>query len=224
MKKTLIITGCMTAAVVLLVSCGGPRRDPGHAYMPDMAYSNAYETYAPAEERLKHSEASSQPHFNGSPVPGTVARGELAAYRLKNDTTGYAQSVAIHNPLDPATIDMKEAERLYLVNCGVCHGAALDGNGPLYDNGEGPYQAAPKNLMGEDMKAQPEGQTFHVITYGKNAMGSYASQLTSKQRWMVVAYVKSKQHGGASNRVVADTTKATGAGPDSTAAGAAKAK
>jgi mono/diheme cytochrome c family protein len=222
MKKTLIITGCMTAAVVLLVSCGGPRRDPGHAYMPDMTYSRAYETYAPAEERLKNSEASSQPQFNGQPVAGTVARGELAAYRLKNDTSGYAQSVSVHSPLDLATIDMKEAERLYLVNCGVCHGAALDGNGPLYNNGNGPFLAAPKNLMGEDMKAQPEGQTFHVVTFGKGAMGSYASQLTSKQRWMVVAYVKSKQHGGAAPAATSDSTGTKPAGADSTATAKAK--
>ena len=34
---------------------------------------------------------------------------------------------------------------------------------------------------------------FHVVTYGKNNMGSYASQLDKKQRWMVVEYVKSQQ-------------------------------
>jgi len=28
--------------------------------------------------------------------------------------------------------------------------------------------------------------------YGKNKMGSYASQLNDKQRWMVVHYIKDK--------------------------------
>jgi mono/diheme cytochrome c family protein len=53
-----------------------------------------------------------------------------------------------------------------------------------------------------------EGMMFHSLTYGKNAMGSYASQLSTKQRWMVISYVKSKQ---------AKTTKAA-APADSTAA------
>ena len=41
----------------------------------------------------------------------------------------------------------------------------------------------------------PEGQMFYSVTYGKNKMGSYASQLNTKQRWMVIAYIKSKQGG-----------------------------
>ncbi|MEJ7674206.1 MAG: hypothetical protein WKF59_16310 [Chitinophagaceae bacterium] len=32
-----------------------------------------------------------------------------------------------------------------------------------------------------------------LVTYGKGNMGSYASQLNKKQRWMVVQYVKSEQ-------------------------------
>jgi len=39
----------------------------------------------------------------------------------------------------------------------------------------------------------PEGQMFYSVTYGKNLMGSYASQLNTRQRWMVIAYIKSKQ-------------------------------
>ena len=34
---------------------------------------------------------------------------------------------------------------------------------------------------------------YYSVTYGKNKMGSYASQLDTQQRWMVIAYIKSKQ-------------------------------
>lgn len=206
MKKFLIISGCV-AITVLAVSCSD--RNPGRAYMPDMTYSRAYETYAPVQERLNASGAESNPNFHGGPVPGTVARGEMPGSALLKDTAGsYASSAALVNPL--ASVDLKEAERLYLVNCGICHGAKLDGNGPLWKDGNGPYPAAPKNLMGDDMKATSIGVIFHVATYGKGQMGSYASQLTTKQRWMVAAYVKSKQGG---------TAAATPAATDSTAAG-----
>ena len=39
---------------------------------------------------------------------------------------------------------------------------------------------------------------FYSVTYGKNKMGSYASQLSTAQRWMVIAYIKSKQAAAAS--------------------------
>ena len=42
---------------------------------------------------------------------------------------------------------MMEAERLYLVNCGYLSWTELDGNGPLYKGGNGPYPVAPKHLM-----------------------------------------------------------------------------
>lgn len=193
MKKFLIIGGCV-AVTALAVGCSD--RNPGRAYMPDMTYSPAYETYAPVQERLNKSGAESEPYFHGGPVPNTIARGEVPGSKLLKDTTGaYAASGALVNPL--ATVDLKEAERLYLVNCGICHGAKLDGNGPLWKDGNGPYPAAPKNLMADDMKATPVGTIFHVATYGKGQMGSYASQLTTAQRWMVSAYVKAKQSGEA---------------------------
>jgi mono/diheme cytochrome c family protein len=54
---------------------------------------------------------------------------------------------------------------------------------------------------------------FHVTTYGKGNMGSYASQLSKKQRWMVVQYVKSQQ----SKEGGSQTDSTSVAGKDSTA-------
>ena len=171
-----------------LTSCDSTRRDPGRAYMPDMAYSTAYETYAPTDRLEKKGV-----YFTGRPVEGTIARGDMMAYSLKNDSLGYVQSAAIKNPLAPGMADLKNAERLYLINCGICHGTKLDGNGPLFKDGSGPYTAAPKNFMDAAMKAMPEGTMFHSVTYGKGQMGSYASQLNTTQRWEVIAYIRSKQ-------------------------------
>ena len=54
----------------------------------------------------------------------------------------------------------------------------------------------------------PVGTMFHSITYGKNNMGSYASQLTREQRWMVIQYVKSQQLKN-STAAATDSTKST---------------
>jgi hypothetical protein len=70
----------------------------------------------------------------------------------------------------------------------------LDGNGPLWKNGDGPYPSAPKNLVADPIvSVMPEGQMFYSVTYGKNLMGAYAAQLNRKQRWMIMKYVKNKQ-------------------------------
>ena len=206
MKKIWIITGCL-ATIAVLAGCDKTRRSPGRAYMPDMSESRAYDAYSSTENLKEHGI-----NYNAMPVEGTIARGDQFGYTLKNDEAGYAQSASVKSPLDASKIDMTEAERLYLVNCGVCHGAKLDGNGPLWKGGDGPYPAAPKNFLADDMKAMAEGTMFHSVTYGKNLMGSYASQLNTLQRWEVIAYIKMKQGGTATTTttttVVADTTAA----------------
>ena len=208
MKKLSVITSCVTI-VAVMISCNNTKRTPDRVYMPDMSYSRAYETYASTEALDKEGV-----HYVSMPVPGTVARGDMFAYTLKNDSLGYAQSSTVKNPLNADSVDMKEAERLYLVNCGICHGTKLDGNGPLWKNGDGPFPNKPATLVGDAVyEKMTEGTMFHSVTYGKNSMGSYASQLNTKQRWEVIAYVKSKQGGGGAK----DSTMATMPVKDTTA-------
>ncbi len=210
MKKLFIIL-ILTSATAVFVSCSDVRRDRGREYMPDMAYSRAYETYAPNNLREKNI------NYNAQPVAGTIKRGEMFPFAIPKDRDGdsvnYVASRQVANPytsLDEG--QQKEAERLYLINCGICHGPNLDGNGPLYNDGKGPYPAAPKNLVADAVVSKmPEGQIFYSVTYGKGQMGPYASNLRTDQRWMVVHYVKMKQmekQGGGSNAT--DSTK-TGA-------------
>lgn len=192
MNKLSIIA--VLSAATVIVSCSDVKRTPGHIYMPDMAYSRAYETYA------DHSNLAEKGiNFDNRPVAGTIAREEEMPFPYAKDqgtdTTNYVASKQVKSPFDSlSTTDAKEAERLYQINCGICHGTKLDGNGPLYKGGEGPYPAAPKNFIADPVvSVMPEGQMFYSVSYGKNMMGSYASQLTRKQRWMVIKYIKNKQ-------------------------------
>ncbi|WP_153797615.1 c-type cytochrome [Foetidibacter luteolus] len=200
MKKSAIIS-FITAGIVL-VSCSDVKRKPGTVYMPDMAYSRAYETYSERDSMkftTDANDAEDRIFYNNLPVAGTIARGEEMPFPIakdkQGDTTNYIASKQVPNPL-PAlnAAELVEAERLYLINCGVCHGAKLDGNGPLYKDGNGPYPAKPAQLVGNALyENMPDGQMFYSIAYGKNLMGSYASQLTRKQRWQIIHYIKTKQ-------------------------------
>lgn len=200
MKKISVIV--FVTSGIVLTACSDVRRDPGTIYMPDMAYSRAYETYAERDSAIfstNDKRTDDKIFYNNQPVAGTIARGEEIPFSIAKDAPGdtanYFASKAVTNPL-PALNDaqMKEAERQYLINCGICHGAKLDGNGPLYKDGAGPYPAKPATLVGDaKYEAMPEGQMFYSVTYGKNLMGSYASQLNRDQRWAIIHYIKSKQ-------------------------------
>jgi mono/diheme cytochrome c family protein len=192
MKRSTIVFFGLAALIIAAVGCSDVKRTPGKVYMPDMAYSRAYETY------------STNPVFadgrtSQGPVAGTVKRGDAYPVHIEmdkvGDTANYYASRSLQNPIASLTAEqMKETERVYLINCGICHGPKLDGNGPLWKDGDGPYPSKPATLVGDaKYEAMPEGQMFYSLTYGKNLMGSYASQLSAKQRWEVITYIKIKQ-------------------------------
>jgi mono/diheme cytochrome c family protein len=200
LTKKISIISLILISVMIVISCSDIKRKPGRVYMPDMAYSRAYETYSVTNEQ-KEALLKQGIHYSNLPVAGTIKRGELFPFALakdkEGDTSNYAASKQIKNPVtDLSPGQMIEAERLFLVNCAICHGSKLDGNGPLYRGGDGPYPAKPATLVGDaKYESMPEGQMFYSVTYGKNKMGSYASQLDSRQRWMVIDYIKSKRAG-----------------------------
>jgi hypothetical protein len=183
---------------VVLASCSNPR-NPGRIYMPDMTYSRSYEAYA-----QNHLQDSGINYIN-YPVEGTIRRGDLFPYPLANDSNGYKASAGIKNPITFLTgEELSEAQRLFNINCAVCHGANMDAQGPLAGKVGGIA-----NLKLPAYLNLPEGTMFHSITYGKNNMGSYASQLSRQQRWMVIKYIKSEQDKelAKKNAAPADSTK-----------------
>ncbi len=180
--KSIVIAGLGISLGLASCDSGNLRRTPGHIYAPDMTYSRAYESY------------TANPNFGDSltsrpPVAGTVAREHgLPDHLVEGDTIAYkAFTTTEHFTAD----EVKEGGRLFNIYCGICHGTALDGNGPLYSSGK--FAAMPANFKDAKYLHIPYGQIYAGIKYGKNMMGSYASQLDQKQRWMVIAYIKKVQ-------------------------------
>lgn len=197
MKKIKILFAfTLVILLVTVVESCDSKREPGKTYMPDMAYSRAYEAYA--ENNLKEQGIN----YIGYPVQGTIRRGDLFPYTLPDDSNGYRMSAQVKDPLPTLdTVQMAEAQRLFNINCAICHGVNIDAQGPLATGGK---IGGIANLTLPQYVEMPVGTMFHSVTYGKNNMGSYASQLTREQRWMVIQYVKSRQ------------IKGTGAMKDST--------
>lgn len=221
MKKGFIITSVIVAAAGLLSSCGSNERAPGRTYAPDMAYSRAYESYAQLDSNLFTTDANKKGariFYNGMPPVGTLKRGAMFDMNVPVDSNGYKMSAAIKNPLDSVKLsaaEMKEAGRLYDINCAICHGAKGAGNGPIADK-----IGAVANLTLPNYVAMADGTMFYSITHGKGNMGSYASQLTIKQRWEIIKYIRTLQGVGApasDSAAAAPTAAANGAKTDTTA-------
>ncbi|OSZ82298.1 hypothetical protein CAP35_03255 [Chitinophagaceae bacterium IBVUCB1] len=212
MNKTKSIVVASLMIGLGLVSCtqnGSKHRNPGKIYAPDMTYSRAYDAYT-ANPNFADGQTSRKP------IAGTVAMGhELPDHMVEGDTNGYK---TFTTALRFNEAEMAEGKRLFNIYCGICHGTNLDGQGPLYASGK--FAAMPANLKDAKYLRMPSGTMYAAIKYGKGVMGSYASQLDIKQRWMVIAYIKKVQAenggdaftlGAAATTSVADTTKAVAA-------------
>ena len=213
MKKIALISAVVITIAAAFVACDS-KREPGKVYMPDMAYSRGYETYAERDSSKfttsLDERGGSKIFYNNIPAIGTIKRGELFPYTLPNDSNGYKMSAMVKNPFDTVAnseAEMKEAGRLFNINCAICHGEKAQGNGPISTSGK---IGGIANLTLDMYVKMADGTMFHSITYGKNNMGSYASQLDRRQRWMIVKYIRTLQPkpAAADTKATADTTKA----------------
>ena len=209
MKRLTYISAILMTAIIAITSCHD-KRSPGRIYMPDMTYSRAYESYAERDSTKftmdPTKKGGSMIYFDNRPAAGTIKRGELFPYTLPNDSNGYKMSATVKNPLDSSMskADMAEAGRLFNINCAVCHGAKGTGNGPV-----GEKIGAVANLTTDQYMKMADGTMFHSINYGKNNMGSYASQLSREQRWMIIKYIRTLQPKVEAAAMTAKTDSAT---------------
>lgn len=168
--------------IALVVSCQNDKK-PNYQYMPNMYESVGYEAYSKQD--------IFEPVTGGSeamiPAEGSIARGWLP-YEVENSTEGYAFAKANLKNNTPYTEErLAKGEELYTIYCGICHGKKGDGQGTL---------AKREKILGvpaynDAGRAITEGSIYHVMYYGINTMGSYASQMTEDEMWMVNHYVMS---------------------------------
>lgn len=183
----------ITLLMVVLISFASCKKDsrPNYQFMPNMYESVGYEAYSEVDFLPENMEAK-------LPVDGTIARGH-DLYEIENTNEGYELAKAtLTSPLDSTQIDEVRAGQLYGIYCGICHGNKGDGQGNLVKRekilGVPAYNDAGRTLT--------PGSVYHVIYYGRNAMGSYANQLNEEERWQVVDYVmKLKSELGGSQTV-----------------------
>lgn len=177
MNRIINIT-LIAATVISLVSCKNDLR-PNYQYMPNMYESVGYETYGEYEVFPGEQEAM-------IPVKGTVQRGWLP-YDYENSSEGYKLAKdTLRNPIKYTEANEEKGKELYNIYCAICHGTKGDGKGTLVKR---------EKILGvpsydDPGRAITEGSIYHVMYYGINSMGSYASQTSEHERWQIVQYVQ----------------------------------
>lgn len=91
---------------------------------------------------------------------------------------------------------LKRGEQRYNIHCAICHGASGNGKGVTSKYGiltafnfQQPGNLDPAN--GAAYRA--DGAIFDVITNGKGLMGGYGGNITLRDRWAIVAYIRTLQ-------------------------------
>jgi mono/diheme cytochrome c family protein len=183
----------LSAAVVVMSSCNQDPLSPGYEYMPDMYRGVSYETYS-------KNEIFSDSLSARKPVKGTIPRFNKETlpfhevYALENTNEGYEKAgQSLKNPYTSDEKLLKDGEKIYINFCTHCHGAKGDGNGILVERDK---IAGVPSYYGDQLKDLAEGKMYHTIYYGKNMMGSHASQINYYERWAVIAYVKKLRNVG----------------------------
>lgn len=178
--KNIVKIALVFGTVMGFVSCKNDK-SPNYQYFPNMYESVAYEAYS--ESNAFNSPYGLDDKEGQLPPKNTIKRG-FVPYEYPHTTEGYnAAKVNSKSPLDAASIDMTKAQELFDVYCAICHGTAGDGKGKLVKQEK--FLGVP-NYADREIT---EGSVYFVETYGLNAMGSHANQLSQKERWMVAAYV-----------------------------------
>ncbi|MBB4806779.1 mono/diheme cytochrome c family protein [Chryseobacterium defluvii] len=197
-KNVLKITAILGLTTVLLNSCG-PKENTPLVYFPDMYFPVAYDPLMKAQDAYSDHE-NEIPAFvknNGAtglvPVEGSVAQNKdgvfeesLLPKNVDEYNKGYdASKTMTASPLNPANAakDIERGKFLFERTCAACHGVGGDGQGPIVQSGA--YSGVP-NYADREITV---GSVHYVLTNGRNAMGSYAGQLTPGDRWRVAMYV-----------------------------------
>ena len=166
-------------ALLILVlgiqSCSDNSR-PNYQYFPNMYEPVGYETYADSDAFANGIEAQ-------IPVEGSIARG-WEPYDYPDTNEGYEAAKAnLNSTIEITDANQANGKELYGIYCAVCHGNKGDGQGILMTR---------EKFLGVPSYADREitpGSIYHVLMYGKNAMGSHAGQVNAEERWQIAQHV-----------------------------------
>lgn len=96
----------------------------------------------------------------------------------------------LESPVAATTDTLESGRRVYETYCAHCHGQRGLGDGPVAQRAR-----LGMPLVGETTRRRRDGELFHIVTHGRLLMPSFDHELSSRQRWLAVRYVRALQGG-----------------------------
>jgi mono/diheme cytochrome c family protein len=183
MKLNLFLIAVLVALVAANFGLRNNPDSPNIEAMPEMVRTVAYKSFT-ANPDFADGKTEQRPPEGTIPVgshPLHYAATPEDAARAGRELTAPPASAA----------GLKRGAAVYQNFCLPCHGGAGKGDGLVATRGFPP----PPSLRAPHALGLPDGQIFHIITYGQKNMPSYASQIPAGDRWNAIAYVRSLQGG-----------------------------
>lgn len=116
-------------------------------------------------------------------IENTVARGSVEndALFVPKDSNSF--------PLPLTKELLQRGQERYGIFCTPCHGMQGDGQGMVAMRG----MKHPPSYHQDRLRAEPNGYIYDVITNGFGAMYGYSAQISPRDRWAIVAYMRALQ-------------------------------
>lgn len=133
------------------------------------------------------SESATGPALREPPEGAVAVGAETFRYAAGAEEAARAGRERV-NPFAPTAANLERGRKVYTAFCAVCHGEAGVGDGPVV-----PPMPRPPSLGSTRARELPDGQLFHVITFGQGRMAPHGPQLAPEDRWKAALRVRELQ-------------------------------
>lgn len=154
-------------------------------YMPPFTWMETQDRVMPQGESNLFADGRSMQ----KPVKGTVARGYMP-YQFSKQPEQAGKLLT--NPLVADEANLARGKQMYQIHCTICHGNFGKGDGSVSSR-EAAKGLRPPSLHSKKLKEFSDGRMYHIIMEGQNAMPSYAKQISEKDRWATILYIRALQ-------------------------------
>ncbi len=167
-------------ALLFLSGCSSVQRVPPVQVWDDMKHQPKFKAQAAVDGIFADGRAARLP------LEDTVARGHV-----RDDSpfyTGMENGMYVGKMPVPVTLDLvKRGQVRFNTYCSPCHDQTGMGKG-IVPSHVPTWQ--PSNLTEDRVVQFADGDLFNVITNGRRTMPPYQFQITTEDRWAVIAYVR----------------------------------
>lgn len=156
--------------------------------------STQVEVWPDMKRQHKFRAQSANPNFADGRTHQLPPEGTVAVGLLNADDAFYQGQVGSmyvgRNPLtyDKATFEL--GQKKFNTYCSPCHDRTGSGHGVVWKKLP---TFAPANLHEDRIRAYPDGEIFDVITNGRRTMKGLKTQITPRDRWAIISYVRVMQ-------------------------------